>query len=534
MPIDPKSRDRWGTKQFLMEGGTINNEDLLYQGESKPGSLIRGLNFETALIGGYRRISGYTRYINAPVTGTGQILGSFVHETGVVTMRATKVFFAATNATAWTELTSTGTAARTGAGKYKATTYNWVYPTITFVDGVNKPAKYANGTYTDLSSAPAGASYVTEFKRHLFLAVNGSQTVTFSSPGDDTDYDPVNGAGTINIGFAVHGLGVWRDQLFVFGRHNISKIIGTSATDWELVPVTTNIGCIAPDTIREIGGDLVYLSSDGIRTIAGTMRIGDVSLDNLSRSIQKKAIALVPVENETDGSTSSVVIRSKSQYRIFSSRSSQDRSTQGGLIGCLRQGSSGEAGWEWFDFLGASIYSADSQYLTNETELVVHTHNDPADNYVYKQESGSNFTGFSSASTAATTVTMTWQLQHPHMAFEDARLRKTMYRLCAYIFAEGNVVINTGSIYDFNDANTVQPVDRQLGTITNAAVFDDNDTPVVYDGAFAYDSQAFTDIRMCVMLEGSCTVVSFILYGTGGAPFTVRSLSVEYALNGRR
>jgi len=532
MPLENKSKDRWGTKQILLEGGTVNNEDLIWQGENRPGSLTRGINFETALIGGYRRISGYTRYNEAAVPGTGQILGTFVHETGVVAMRSTKVFFASTSATAWTELTSTATVARTGAGKYRGTAYNWVYPTTTFVDGVNTPAKYSNGVYSDLNNAPSGQTFATEFKRHLWLSGANSQTLTFSAPGDDNNYDATAGAGSINVGFAVHGHGVWRDELFIFGRHNISKITGTSASDWVLSPVTMNIGCVAPDSIKELGGDLVFLSSDGLRTVAGTMRIGDVDISNLSRPIQKKAIDLVSIENYADGSTSAVVIRSKSQYRIFSSRSSMDRSSQGGLIGGLRQSSDGGVNWEWFDFLGASIYCCDSRYLSSETELVVHAHNDTADNYVYKQESGSNFTGFSTASTASTTVTMSWYLQSPHMAFEDARMRKTFYRLCAYIYAEGNTTIYTGSIYDFNDSSVTQPVDRELGRIVNAATYDD--PAITYDNGFIFDSNAFTDVRFCVQLEGSALSSSFVLYGTGGAPFTVRSLSIEYALNGRR
>lgn len=532
MPVENRSRDRWGTAQILLEGGTINNEDLIWQGQNKPGSLTRGINFETSLIGGYRRISGYTRYNDAAVPGTGQILGTFVHETGVLAMRATKVFFASTSATSWTELTSTATAARTGAGKYRSTSYNWQSPTITIVDGVNTPAKYSGSTYSDLASAPTAQSYVIEFKRHLFLAANLSQTLTFSAPGDDTNYDATAGAGAVNVGFGIHGLGVWRDELFIFGRHNIARLNGTSASDWVLSPVTMNVGCIAPDSIKELGGDLVFLSADGLRTIAGTMRIGDVDISNLSRPIQKKAIDLIPYENYSDGATSSVVIRSKSQYRIFASRSSYDRSTQGGLIGGLRQGSSGDIGWEWFDFLGAAIYCCDSRYLTSETELIVHAHNDPADNYVYKQENGKDFTGFSSASTAATTISMTWSLQSPHLPFDDPRIRKTMYRLCAYIFAEGNVTLYTGSIYDFNDVNIVQPVDRTLGTISNAAIYDD--PSVTYDAGLTFDSGAFTDIRFCVQLEGSATVASFIIYGTGGSPFTIRSMSIEYALNGRR
>ena len=37
---------------------------------------------------------------------------------------------------------------------------------------------------------------------------------------------------------------------------------------------TENIGCVDGNTIQEIGGDLVFLAPDGLRTVAGTARIG--------------------------------------------------------------------------------------------------------------------------------------------------------------------------------------------------------------------------------------------------------------------
>ena len=53
-----------------------------------------------------------------------------------------------------------------------------------------------------------------------------------------------------------------------------------------VVPVAKNIGCLSGYSIQEIGGDLIFLAPDGLRTVAGTARIGDVELGTVSKAIQ--------------------------------------------------------------------------------------------------------------------------------------------------------------------------------------------------------------------------------------------------------
>ena len=52
-----------------------------------------------------------------------------------------------------------------------------------------------------------------------------------------------------------------------------------------LKSITKNIGCIDGNTIQEIGGDLIFLAPDGLRTIAGTARIADIEIGSISRKI---------------------------------------------------------------------------------------------------------------------------------------------------------------------------------------------------------------------------------------------------------
>ena len=50
--------------------------------------------------------------------------------------------------------------------------------------------------------------------------------------------------------------------------------------------VTKNVGCLSGHSIQEIAGDLIFLAPDGLRTVAGTARIGDVELGTVSSNIQ--------------------------------------------------------------------------------------------------------------------------------------------------------------------------------------------------------------------------------------------------------
>ena len=52
-----------------------------------------------------------------------------------------------------------------------------------------------------------------------------------------------------------------------------------------LKSITKNIGCVNGNSIQEIGGDLIFLAPDGLRTVAGTARIDDVEIGSISRKI---------------------------------------------------------------------------------------------------------------------------------------------------------------------------------------------------------------------------------------------------------
>ena len=179
--------------------------------------------------------------------------------------------------------------AREGATKIRFASYNFSGTLkLAIVDGASHPALYDDSTFTVLNDAPTdvlGAKYVVNFKNQLIFA-KGS-TITFTAPFTDSDFTAASGAGTINVGATITGLAVFREQLVIFTERSIVRLVGNTIADFQLQPITRDIGCLEGDTIQEVGGDIIFLAPDGLRLLSGTERIGDFGLGVVSKSIQK-------------------------------------------------------------------------------------------------------------------------------------------------------------------------------------------------------------------------------------------------------
>lgn len=480
----------------------------LKQADQYPGSLTRAVNFETSREGGgYRRCSGYQKFDESPVPGTGPVLGSFVFDGQVIGCRGDKISIS--GASGWTELNSGDL--NTNAQKYEGRRYNWGFPAIILVDTTNQPFRYANGTLTRLTNLPTGINAVQEFKRHMFYAA-GNRLI-FSSPNDETDITPANGAGEINVGFSILGLGVWRDELYVFGRNAISKIIGNNSTDFTLKPTTSRIGCVHRDTIKELGGDLVFLADDGVRTIAGTEKIGDVELGSISSAIYRDMYKL-PGEYSA-GTFSSAIVAEKSQYRLLPSVTTGAVEDATGYVGCIVTNPQGGIGYEWFQLQGIKASSADSDYFDN-VEIIVHG---GYDGYIYQQERGNSLDGRDIVA----------YMEIPYITYGDPRIRKTLHTITAYANIEGAVDIAANIIFDYNSAETVQPAETNL--TSNIATFATFGNAVFGSDVFG----AASDITLTSNIVGSGYTASARISSTNTkASYTVEELVFEYATYSRR
>jgi len=406
------------------------------------------------------------------------------------------------------------TANRSGSSKNRFEKYRiGTTEKIAGVDSVNAPFIYDNTTFTALNSAPSdvqAAEHICWFKNQMFYAKG--DTVTFTSPYTDNDFNPANGAGVLSVGSAVTGMIVFREQLIIFSQQRISRLTGNSLADFVLQPITLNIGCIDTDTIQEIGSDIMFLGPDGLRLLTGTDKFGDFSLAVVSKPIQSEMTSFIA----SSTSFCSVVIREKSQYRLFGFSSAVTTQNAVGILGTQIIGNeTGEISWA--EMRGIRAFVADSDYFSRlETIVFAQT-----DGYVYKMESGSSFDGANIIATFST----------PFVPMTDPRLRKTFYKLFLYTDPLGSVTTSANLKLDFDDEGVIQPDTITLSNDTGAVGF--YGSPTATYGSARYGTKLKKLFQTQVVGSGFTVSLQFVSESTDPA-FSLDAATLEYATFDRR
>ena len=382
--------------------------------------------------------------------------------------------------------------------------------TITLSSASTNAVSSVTVIFDGLGTAPSDPSMVTAFKNHMFYAGMSAEpnTIVFSAIGDENDFTASNGAGSLNVDSTIIALKSFRGELIIFCEDRIYKLAGNALADFAIAPISRNVGCSDAFSIQEIGGDVIFLAPDGLRTIAGTARIGDVELGTVSKQIQAR-ISDIGFTN-----ISSVVIRDKSQYRLFYPSGGAE-SSEKGIIGVLKSNPSGQIGWEYSDIRGIKPSCCDSGFISS-VEKVIHG---GFDGYVYLQESGNTFNG-----TAMKAI-----YRSPDLTMGDAGIRKNMQRINVNYDPEGSVNASLFVKYDFEDAGTPQPSAYTLSTADTAAVYDNSGT--LY-GSAVYDAEGMPIVRQSV--EGSgFTVVIRLEDESSNPPITLKGFELEFTPGAR-
>jgi len=383
---------------------------------------------------------------------------------------------------------------------------------IVGVDGVNYPFIYDGTTYTvlDTTTDLLGVSFAAFHKNHLVFAKGDK--IIFSSPYTDTDFTVANGSGIISIGGAITGIIVFREALIVFTEKSISQIIGNTSADFVLQTITRNVGCVASDTIQEIGGDVIFLGAEGLRLLGATDRTGDFNLGVVSKVIQQEATDLI----FSSSSFSSVVIKQKSQYRIFGYNSEITPSGAKGILG-TQMTADNTANIAWGETSGIKAYVADGDYR-NQTETLVFAH---TDGYVYQMESGSSFDGANITASFAT----------PYVPINDPRVRKTFYKLFLYTDPLGSVTTSVNLKLDFDDRGSIQPETITLSNNTGSVGF--YGTSTAKYGTTVYGDRLKRLFQTQVVGSAFSVSLQFVSNSTDPA-FSLDAATLEYSTHDRR
>lgn len=378
------------------------------------------------------------------------------------------------------------------------------------VDGVNYPVAGTESGVNRLNSSTdvLGASVVSSHNDHLFFGV-GSKLI-FSAPFAENDFNTGNGAGVIQLHHKITGLITFREKLIVFTDSTIHQITGTSSSDFALVEISGDLGCPEPDTIKEVGGDILFLGPDGLRFLGATARIGDFNLSLASRQIQEEFNTF----GADHANLTSTVIRDKSQYRIFGFTAGKTSATSVGYLGT--QFTDQEAsGFNWGELKGFKAYRTTSAY-TGSDETVLFA---GESGYVYKMEDGNDFDG----------ETIAAYLYTPYMSVEDPRIRKTLFKATTYYDPEGTMSGTVSFRYDFKTPGVIQP---PISELSGGGTF-------AFYGASTYGTSTFGGTPETVvetMTTGSFFNVSleYTFTDAGTAPFIVDTILLEYANNDRK
>jgi hypothetical protein len=512
-----------------------------------PGIATELVNFEVDPDGGYRRINGYESFrATKPGTGTQPILGLAVYADGIVAARDTNIYFGS-SAQDWIEINRAGVAghgdnhatftglsldARTTQGKVASVIYEGAdtYGQLIMCDPKNKPflfkmegtGVFNTRTFFAQEITVNGAECPTTCAVHEnHLVVGGTaenpNTLYYSAVNDPSSFTGT-GSGAIAVPDRIIGLRSFRSDCIIFCQNSIHKLININDTSSiAIVPITKNVGCLNQFTIQEIGGDLVFLSPDGIRTVAGTARLGDVELSSVSRNIQK-IVSDEIVKNVGIYNISSLVLRSKSQYRLFYSVPTSGVPKAKGVIGTF----TGQ-GYEWSELKGIEATATASGFGYDGVEKIVHG---DTQGYIYTHDSGNAF------SEGGVAFNVEAKYQTPYLDFGDMGTRKTLYY--AKISATpdkkgvGNSKPTLITTFDFEDTDIEQPPEEELPEIHAASLFE---TAKFNNNIFG----AADNPLIRIPLQGSCYSAAFRLESRDAlTPYTINGIYINYVPTGRR
>ena len=352
-----------------------------------------------------------------------------------------------------------------------------------------------------------GAKHVVAFKEHMFYSGMSStpQELVFSVPFDEDEFSVAIGAGSIRVDDTIVGLKVFRSDLFIFCENRIFKLSGSSQADFSMTPVTRNIGCVNGDTIQEFAGDLIFLGPDGLRTVAGTAKIGDVELGTISANVQS-----IFDDNLIDASLfESIVIPNKTQYRIFFSKEGQAEDNTKGVI-CVMKGQS----FEFAELRGIKPASTDT-FVEAGDVLVLHG---GFDGYVHRQEKGNDFDG----------TAVSGRYRSPDLTFGDPGIRKHMQRVIVNYKPESSINADMFVRYDYEDRNSARPAAYPL---------DSEDVVAIY-GTSTYGTPTYGGASQPLLrqsVEGSGFAVALRVNDNAStAPYSLKGFQLEYQLGARR
>ena len=201
---------------------------------------------------------------------------------------------------------------------YKPMVFDPVASTITDVEdeatyaGTVPNANTVLSAYGRLWAADTTADKMTLYWSDL---LDGSNWGTGSAGSLDLSAILVQGTDEIT------GIGAQNGQLIIFCRNSV-VVFGDTDSDTALDPATirlieviNSVGCVARDTIRNTGIDILFLSADGLRSLGRVIQEKSLPMRDLSKNVRDDLVQNVSAE--TAANIKSVYFVDEAMYLLL-------------------------------------------------------------------------------------------------------------------------------------------------------------------------------------------------------------------------
>ena len=351
--------------------------------------------------------------------------------------------------------------------------------------------------------------YTAYFKNTLFFSQLSN--LIFSAPYNDLNFNVADGAGSISFPDIITGLKALRDSLIVFCKTSIYRLVGSSAEDFRTELISSSVGCISNNTIKEINGDVIFMTDSGLCLLSDTEKTSGLGISLVSDKIRAEiSNLLTPIVDPFTQSVyySGIYIKNKSQYRVFQFK---DSVTDANSIGIIASKADRETSDLSFSKLkGLKVFSCDNLDDATDNSSLPIPHqavfSNGTDGWVYQMDSGNTFDGTNIIATYST----------PYYFFNDPKFRKTIRKVTVYTEAEGAVTTTIDTVLDYNKSDIIQPPSVVVGT--TGTTYSDTTTPV------------FTT----PLIGNGYSVSLKFTSNTNTPPYVIQSFTVEYSTNDRR
>lgn len=528
---------RLQTGKISFNGG-LDLRSTTQELQSLPGVATQLTNFEQDVGGGYRRINGYTPVGSGTIPGTGKILGVHIYESGIVACRGNGVYHTFDGVT-WLQVNKdvntlsnfTTFDAAAELPRANATTYTFDEFTqgaaagrvdLLIHDGSNKPAVLtvlgtnhsgAQYRYVEIAAINQGAYGIVHDDQHVVAGDSSAPSTFYVSAIADMEDFSGSLSGAYSVADPIVGIASFREILYVFCENSIWSAQALNTATPQIEPVTRNVGCVDGATIQEIGGDLVFLATDGIRTLGATARIGDISLTAISEPINSLVRDIL--QNRNRYTFSSTTIREKNQYRLFYLDEAQPVRFSRGIIATYFPDPNRQYAWSFSEIDGMEVTTVHSDTLRGQETLV---HGDLSGG-VHYQDQGNSFNG----------TAIRWVYETPYFDMGDVGLRKNIHDIDFYVQQEGTVSADIQLRFDNMAEDVEQPVAQR---------FQQRNAPAIWGEAIWGNAiWGARDIAIDTFYtEGSFFTLAVRIFDTTNsisAPFTIQGFDMNFTPSGR-